>query len=69
MSREMRDFYQRSEPEQRAFLTQTWCGQCMQADLGMKEPREYAQDSAVYIEGKCLKCGQPVITKLTDDSF
>lgn len=68
MSREERDFFARTEEDQQDFLTQTWCNACMEADLGMKEPQEYELDGVIYIEGKCNKCGEPVVTEIADDS-
>jgi hypothetical protein len=67
MAKTERDFYARDEEDQQAFLSQTWCNECMQADLGMKEPREYELDGVVYIEGKCVKCDEPVVTEIADD--
>lgn len=64
-----RDFYARSEEEQKVFLEQTWCDHCQQTDLGMSEPREYELFGIVFIEGRCNKCGEPVLTELTDDDF
>lgn len=61
------DFYQRDPEEQQAFLENTWCNTCMEMDLGMKEPREYEKGGVIYIEGKCVKCGDLVTTELADD--
>ena len=68
MARIERDFYARTPEDQQDFLTQTWCNNCMEADLGMKEPQEYELDDVIYIEGKCNKCGEMVITEIADDS-
>lgn len=65
----MRDFDARDEQERSAFLEQTWCDHCQQANLGMKDPVEYELRGVVYIEGSCLRCGQPVVTELTDEDF
>lgn len=62
-----RDFSQRSEEEQQAFLSQTWCNNCMQMDLGMKEPKEYELNGTVMIEGKCKKCGETIVTEIADE--
>lgn len=64
-----RDFFSRDDEEQQAFLTQTWCDHCMEADLGMSDPIEYEQDGTVFVEGACKKCGQPVYTELTDEDI
>ena len=44
----MRDFSARDEDEQQAFLTQTWCDNCQQANLGMhgSAPANYAIQNA-----------------------
>lgn len=68
MSREERDFFARTEEDRNDFLTQTWCNSCMAADLGMKEPQEYQLDGVIYIEGKCIKCDEPVVTEIADES-
>ncbi|WP_028292754.1 hypothetical protein [Oceanobacter kriegii] len=67
MERIDRDFYARDKEDQEAFLSQTWCNDCMEVDLGMKEPQEYEFDGVVYIEGKCVKCGATVTTEIADD--
>lgn len=69
MTQKARDFSKRSADEQRAFLEQTWCDQCMEADLGMTDPVEYEDEGLVVIEGKCKRCGGPVVTELTDDDI
>ncbi|MEH6627918.1 MAG: hypothetical protein V7739_15845 [Motiliproteus sp.] len=69
MSKEQQDFFSRPEEEQQAFLNQTWCNDCMKADLGMKEPEEYIQDGKRYVEGKCNSCGNSIVTELTNDDF
>ncbi|MCP8687379.1 hypothetical protein [Marinobacterium sedimentorum] len=67
--RTMRDFGARDEDEQQAFLTQTWCDNCQQANLGMHTVIEYELKGVLFIEGKCAGCGEPVLTELTDDDF
>lgn len=69
MSDKKRDFSRRSTEEQQAFLNQTWCNQCMEADLGMNNPLEYEQDGVVIIEGQCNRCGEPIVTELTDEDI
>ncbi len=64
-----RDFTARSEEEQQAFLQETWCDNCQQANLGMKNPREYLYKGVVFIEGDCLRCDNVVLTELTEDDF
>ncbi|WP_438465809.1 hypothetical protein [Marinomonas sp. PE14-40] len=62
-----RDFSQRSAEEQQDFLSQTWCNNCMEVDLGMKNPKEYESESRVWIEGECLKCGEITITEIVEE--
>lgn len=62
-----RDFSMRSIEEQQDFLTQTWCNNCMEVDLGMKNPKEYESESRVWIEGECLKCGEITITEIVEE--
>lgn len=69
MSEKKRNFFDRPAEEQQAFLTQTWCDQCMEADLGMTDPVEYENEGVVVIEGKCKKCGESVVTELTDEDL
>ena len=64
-----RDFSCRSEEEQQAFLEQTWCDNCMEVNLGMRDPVEYEQNDIVFIEGKCNRCGTVILTELTDEDF
>lgn len=64
-----RDFFARDAEEQAAFLEQTWCDNCQEANLGMDAPVEYEHKSIVFIEGKCKRCGEVILTELTDDEF
>lgn len=68
-NRTERDFYAREPEEQQLFLTDTWCDACQQLGLGMSEPQEYELYGLVFIEGKCNRCGEPVLTELTEDEF
>ncbi len=67
--RQLRDFDARDDADKAAFLEQTWCDNCQQANLGMTDPVEYELKGIVFIEGRCRRCGQPVLTELTDDDF
>ncbi|MFY9179213.1 MAG: hypothetical protein WAO12_05465 [Venatoribacter sp.] len=62
-----RDFFARDKEDQQAFLTQTWCNNCIAADLGMTNPEEYELNGVVYVEGKCARCGEKVVTEIADD--
>lgn len=64
-----RDFFSHSEEDQQAFLEQTWCNSCQEVNLGMTDPQEYELKGIIYIEGKCKKCGEVVLTELTDEDF
>ncbi|MGO3344026.1 MAG: hypothetical protein ACTIM4_01760 [Marinomonas sp.] len=64
---EVLDFSARPEEEQQDFLRQTWCNECMEMDLGMKNPMEYATSDRVWIEGDCVKCSQQVITEIVEE--
>jgi hypothetical protein len=59
-SRIARDFSSRSHADQKWLLENTWCRACDAADLGMRDPYEYAEDGAIYVEGSCLRCGSSV---------
>lgn len=67
MEKIARDFYARDKEDQKAFMTQTWCNHCMAADIGMSEPNEYELNGVVFVEGKCLRCGETVVTEIADD--
>jgi hypothetical protein len=51
-----RDFNQRTPQERRWLLENSWCDNCQEADLGMKDPKEYQEDGVLYVEGRCVKC-------------
>jgi hypothetical protein len=62
-----KDFFRRDQEDQQAFLQYTWCQKCMEVDLGMVEPCEYELGETTFIEGKCKKCGETVVTELQDE--
>lgn len=62
-----RDFYARSLEEQNDFLSQTWCNNCMEVDLGMVNPKEFETSERWWIEGDCVKCGQSTITEIVEE--
>lgn len=64
-----RDFYARDADEQALFLRETWCDNCQELNLGMRDPIEYELYGIIFIEGRCNKCGEQVLTELTDDDF
>ena len=62
-----RDFYQREAQEQQAFLANTWCNKCQKVDLGMVDPVEYEFLERIFIEGKCVVCGEISTTEVVED--
>ncbi|WP_417553668.1 hypothetical protein [Marinomonas fungiae] len=60
----LKNFFDRSIEEQQDFLQQTWCNECMEMDLGMKNPQEFEAGDRAWIEGECVKCGTKIITEL-----
>jgi hypothetical protein len=62
-----RDYFKRSDSERSCFEEDTWCDACGQADLGLLEPHEYEEDGKVFIEGKCRKCGCPVVSEIIEE--
>lgn len=66
MARKQRDFSQRPADEQQDFLANTWCNECMEADLGMRDPDEFEEDGVIMIVGKCCRCGAEVTTELSE---
>ena len=54
------DFEARPLADQKWLQENTWCGVCDIADLGMRDPSEYAEDGAIYVEGICRRCGSTV---------
>jgi len=65
--RQLRNFYDRDVEEQTAFLENTWCNRCQQVDLGMSDPLEFTLNGRLFIEGRCLVCGETVTTELVED--
>ena len=62
-----RDFYARDPEERDAFLQNTWCNTCQKADLGMTSAIEYEFIERIFIEGKCVVCGDVSITEVVED--
>ena len=60
-------FSARSQEERDAFLKYTWCNTCMEVDLGMEEVKEYQSDDRLWLEGKCLKCGDIIVTEIEEE--
>ena len=64
MNRVNRDFFANPRTEQEWMLRNTWCDACGKADLGMHSPKEYEEDSRVFVTGKCNVCGSPVTSEI-----
>ncbi|AEF54309.1 hypothetical protein [Marinomonas posidonica] len=62
-----RDFSARPLEEQQDFMTQTWCNQCMEVDLGMTDPQEFESQGRIWIEGNCVKCGEKTVTEIVEE--
>jgi hypothetical protein len=60
-----RDFSSNPPGDQKFFLDNTWCDSCGAADLGMKDPHEYEEGGHIFVEGRCVKCGSVVRSKVT----
>jgi hypothetical protein len=61
-----RNFFARSPAEQQMLTEDSWCDVCVQADLGMRDPREFEEAGKIVIEGFCKKCGSPIRNYLTE---
>jgi len=59
-TRVTRDFQARSQADQKWLQENTWCDTCGLADLGIRDPHEYAEGGAVYVEGICRSCGTTI---------
>jgi len=59
-----RDFSIRDEEERDLLLSETWCHVCNDSDLGMVEPYEYEANGTIFLEGKCIECGNVIVTEI-----
>ncbi len=66
MARIERNFSGRDAQEQRWLVENTWCDSCAKADLGLTDPVEYAEGGQVFVEGKCVRCGQRVVSTISE---
>jgi hypothetical protein len=66
MTRIELNFEARPESEQRWFRENTWCDACGEADLGMRDVREFFEDGKVQVEGHCSRCGGLVRTHVNE---
>jgi len=68
MARIKRNFSDRDAQDQRWIVTNTWCNYCTKADLGLTEPVEYEEAGQILVEGKCKRCGQRVISSISEQN-
>jgi len=61
-----REFSKRPLEEREWLLQNTWCNFCGKADIGMTRPTEYESDGKVYISGICLRCGNEIVSELSE---
>lgn len=47
-------------------LDKTWCDVCAEADLGMRNAVEFAEDDVVIVEGACIKCGSTIRSEVVE---
>ena len=66
MARHERVFANRPPAEQRWLTENTWCSSCGKADLGLIAPVEYEDGGKVFLEGKCKRCGERVVSTIND---
>jgi RNase P subunit RPR2 len=66
MNRLSRNFQLRSQQEQNWLLKNTWCDNCNEADIGMKNPIEFEESGIVFVEGQCLRCGKTVRSEISE---
>ena len=68
MERIYRDFNLRSEEEKDWIIQNTWCSKCNKSDIGLNNPVEYQENGKIYISGKCIDCGQNILTEIVEDN-
>ncbi len=66
MKKTQKDFFRRDENDRQLLIENTWCENCKEADLGLTEPIEYEQNSKLFVEGKCSKCGTRVVSEIIE---
>ena len=64
--KKQREFLARSQAEQQMLTEDSWCDVCEEADLGMRDPKEFEEDGKIVIEGFCRKCGNPIRNHITE---
>jgi hypothetical protein len=66
MARIERNFSDRDTHDQRWLVENTWCDSCAKADLGLTDLAEYGEDGQIFVEGKCVSCGQRVVSSISE---
>jgi hypothetical protein len=66
--RVQKDFFARPSQDQESICENTWCSACNEADAGLLNPTEDAEDNRVFVEGNCAKCGSKIVTEIEDRS-
>ncbi len=66
MARTERNFEDRQTQERQWLVEHTWCDHYGEADLGLTEPAEYEEGGRVFVEGKCVRCGQRVVSSVSE---
>ena len=61
-----RNFKDRPADEQKWILKTTWCDICQAENLGMLDPVEYTEDGEIFVEGKCARCGNVVVSEVAE---
>lgn len=64
MKNPKRDFFLRDEEEQERLISEIWCSHCEEDDLGLVDPREFEANGIVFLEGKCARCGNDLVTSI-----
>ena len=66
LMKKAREFAARPAADQKWMLQNTWCDACGQADLGMTAPYEYEENTKVFLEGICNRCGGVVVSEVIE---
>lgn len=59
-----RDFRLRDEEEQDILISDAWCTSCEDENLGLEDPHEYEANGVIFLEGRCVQCGNSVVTSI-----
>jgi hypothetical protein len=66
--RNQRNYFLRTTEERKWIESNTWCNICDKADIGMNEVVEIEEDGEIFVEGKCLLCGQTVHSTIEEQN-